>query len=332
MRLPVRRPIRVAIGAALLAIIVVVLIAEPAFAVERNRHRDSAVTITGRVDVLTGETVDGTVVSIDGPVRVAGTVDGDVYVVDGNVNISGAVNGIIVVIHGDVTISGRVDDDVTVIDGRAVVSGVVRGDVRSSEKPRVTDDGRVTGDVDKTDFAGYFTALGFALLALLWIAVSISLLVVGVVLFALFPRAGRALVNVAHTAVGRAAGWGAIIAIGVPLVAGFAISTLVGLPLGLGALLALGLLFCLGYVVSAAALGQRILKERSPLIAFLAGFGVLRVAAIIPGLGVLVWILASAYGVGVLAVAAYRAGRDEPSIPDTSTTPPPADNAPVTSA
>lgn len=126
-----------------------------------------------------------------------------------------------------------------------------------------------------------------------------------------FPRAGAALVRTAHTAVGPSAGWGAIIAIGVPVVAGFAISTLVGLPLGLGALIALCLLFCLGYVVSAAALGGLILKEMAPLVAFLAGFGILRVVAIIPGLGLLAWILASAYGIGVLAVASYRAGHGD---------------------
>jgi hypothetical protein len=95
----------------------------------------------------------------------------------------------------------------------------------------------------------------------------------------------------------------------------------------------MGLLFCLGYVVSAAALGRLIVKEKSGLIAFLAGFGILRAVAIIPGLGVLVWILASAYGVGVLAVASYRAGRGTGTPPaDTRPDAAPSSTAPSSAA
>ena len=42
--------------------------------------------------------------------------------------------------------------------------------------------------------------------------------------------------------------------------------------------------------------------------AFFAGFGILRAAAIIPGIGFIVWFVASLYGLGALILAAWRAG------------------------
>ena len=42
---------------------------------------------------------------------------------------------------------------------------------------------------------------------------------------------------------------------------------------------------------------------------FFIGWGILRVLAVAPVLGILVWIAASLYGLGMLAVAAFRAGQ-----------------------
>ena len=90
----------------------------------------------------------------------------------------------------------------------------------------------------------------------------------------------------------------------------FAITTLVGLPFGVGFLGAQGLLWALGYVTSALCLGRSIIKTpRSAFGAFFAGWGILRAAALIPGLGALVWICASVFGIGALVIAAARASR-----------------------
>ena len=46
------------------------------------------------------------------------------------------------------------------------------------------------------------------------------------------------------------------------------------------------------------------------MLAFLAGWAILRVVAIVPGIGGLAWFLATVFGLGVLAVAARDAGRE----------------------
>jgi hypothetical protein len=106
--------------------------------------------------------------------------------------------------------------------------------------------------------------------------------------------------------------------------------TIVGIPFGLTILSALNVLAPLGYVASSLILGRLMVKGTSTgarIGAFFAGFGILRAAALIPGLGFIVWFLACIYGVGALTQAAWRAGRDRgTSVP--APEPPHADVAP----
>jgi hypothetical protein len=75
--------------------------------------------------------------------------------------------------------------------------------------------------------------------------------------------------------------------------------------LGVGVLAALGLLYTVGYLASSYILGRRIMKPTSSrYAAFLVGWLILRIVALIPILGGLAWIAASAFGLGALAVAA----------------------------
>ena len=111
---------------------------------------------------------------------------------------------------------------------------------------------------------------------------------------------------------------GLLIAVGLPLIAVAASFSIVGLPLGLGTAGALGVIGALGYLTSALCLGRLMIKApRNIFGAFFAGWAILRVLALLPGLGVLVWAGASIWGVGALAVAAWRASRG----PADSTTP-----------
>jgi hypothetical protein len=81
----------------------------------------------------------------------------------------------------------------------------------------------------------------------------------------------------------------------------------VAIPLGLFMLLALALLYTLGYVAGAHAIGRLLVKApTSRFIAFLAGWAILRVLALVPVLGGLAWTLASIFGLGVLWVASRR--------------------------
>ena len=123
-----------------------------------------------------------------------------------------------------------------------------------------------------------------------------------------------AALGVAHKDTGPALGWGILIAVGLPVASVVVLLTLVGIPLGLLGLLSLALLYSLGYVVAALALGRALIREpTSRYVAFLAGFGILRLLGLIPVLGWLVTFLAAAYGLGALAMAGWRAARRPPA-------------------
>ena len=148
----------------------------------------------------------------------------------------------------------------------------------------------------------------------LWIAVTLSVALLGFLFVLLFPRAADATV-----AAGRrfwpTVGWGALIGIVGPILAVLVLVTIVGIPFGLGILSALNVLAPLGYVASSLILGRLMVKGTSTgarIGAFFAGFGILRAVALIPGLGFLAWVLVCIYGLGALTQAAWRAGRRAP--------------------
>jgi len=91
---------------------------------------------------------------------------------------------------------------------------------------------------------------------------------------------------------------------------GIAAITLVGLPLALLLGLALLPIAAIAYTASAWALGRAIVAPpRHRVLAFLAGLAILRVAALLPVLGVLVGLAATVFGLGLL-VAAIGAARE----------------------
>lgn len=293
--------------------------AGPVGAAAVHRGDDEArVSVTGPVRVDAGERSDG-VVSVDGSVRIEGLVDGDVFVVHGDVLVTtrGRVTGAVTVLRGNAVVQGTVRDGVTVTSGRAVVGerAVVGGDVRSSKRPDVARGARVAGDITKTDFPALFTIAGWIALAVLWLAVTITLLLVGVLFLALFPRGARAALGAARESTGISILWAAVLGIGIPILAGALAATVLAIPLGLVLVVALAVVLPLGYVVTALVLGRLVARGVGDIPAFLIGFAILRAVALVPGLGLLVGFLAAVFGVGALAVAAWRAGRPAPGAP-----------------
>ncbi len=290
-----------------LALATVGALAVPAFAQSNGDSDGPRVVITGRVDVGARERTDS------------------VVIFDGNAIIDGNVNGSVVAFHGDVLVRGHVDDNVVAINGRAAIASraTVGGDVVSSDRPLVAPGARIDGDVRRANFRNYFRALGWALWLGWWVAVSISLFVLGVLLLAIAPRIFPPILDVGRTRAGPVIGWGLIIAIGLPIVSVLVMVTLVGIPLGLIGLLSLALLYSVGYVVSALLLGRRLLAEpRHVILAFLVGLLILRVVGLIPVLGGLVTAAATIYGVGALTVAAWRAARGPGVAPPRDAEPP----------
>lgn len=167
----------------------------------------------------------------------------------------------------------------------------------------------------------------FARIAI-WIAFTVSTLVLGLILGLLAPRATGAVHEAARERIGPVIGWGVLLTMGLPVVALLVVTTIVGLPLGLGTLLALGLVYGIGYTAGAWVLGRTVTPRARPILSFLAGGGILRVVALVPVLGGLSWFAAVVVGLGAIAVAAYRARRRAPSRQARPPRPAPAETAP----
>jgi hypothetical protein len=269
------------------------LLCLPAPASARDIGPDDEIVITGTVRVPRGEHADRVVIG-DGRVDIRGHVDGVILAFDAPVHIHrGAV------VDGDVISISR---HVTVDAGATLNDDLIYFD----EKPSVAKGATVYGDVRRVD-AGDLSLGGFLVHAALWIAFTLSSLALGLILIWLVPRAAiAATFRAARERAGAAIGWGIGLFVGLPVAAIAAVLTLVGIPLGLLLLLALLPLYAVGYVTSAFALGRALLSESGEVASFLAGWGILRAVAIVPGLGVLAWLAATVFGLGVLTVALWR--------------------------
>jgi hypothetical protein len=257
----------------------------------------SFIVLTGRIDIADGEVFQDAVI-FDGDVRVDGDVVSDV-----------------VAFNGDVTIGGRVGGNVVALSGRVTLEpgSSVGGDVVSRDAAEIAETATIGGRVSSQGLPSDFDFGRFATVSrvAVWVATSVSSMLLGLILLLFAPRAGDSIAATASKRFGLSVGIGFAVFFGLPIAAGIAIVTLVGIPFGVGVLLGLALLFWMGYVAAALALGRIVVKPpTSRLLAFLAGWLVLRAIAIVPGIGGLAWFLATVFGLGLLAVAARHTGRD----------------------
>jgi cytoskeletal protein CcmA (bactofilin family) len=243
-----------------------------------------------------------------------GETAGDILVIDGSVRIDGRVTGDVIAVSAPVRINGPVEGDVVAIAERVFIGpgGRVSGDLSYGDKqPVITVPGAVGGDTEKLDFGDAFSPLGKFLFWIgLWLMVSVSTLLLGLALLWLAPRSLEAALEMARTATGASIGIGLAVFFGLPAVAVLLMITVLGLPLGIVLLLALLPIYAIGYTVSAYLLGRAIVKPpagRFP--AFLAGWGILRVLALIPALGALAGFAAAVFGLGALTIALWRSRR-----------------------
>jgi hypothetical protein len=267
---------------------------------------DEQVVLTGRVVVAERET-SGTVVIFDGPAVIAGTVRGDVVVFNGTTQISGIVTRNVVVFNGAVHLASGAQ---------------VGGDLVTRARPTIDSGATVRGDLRRVNSVDVGTSVSFFGRFLFWVGMTVSSLVLGLLLLLFAPNAAEAIALTARERTGAAIGWGVGVFLLLPIAAIVFLVTLVAIPLGIGLLLALGLIYSIGYLASAFALGRRIISPPSSRFgAFLVGWLILRVVALVPVLGGLAWLAASAFGLGLLAVASRRANAAPE--PQTAVPPPP---------
>ena len=252
------------------------------------------------------------VVITGGAVVPADQTAGDVVVIDGDVRIDGRATGDVVSVSGPIRVAGRVDGDVIAVSDRMFLAPTARvgGDLRyGDERPVVAPGASVAGQVSKEDWADAGSGWGWLSVLAWWLAVTVSTLIVGALCVWLAPGALRAAERAVREHLGATIGWGVAIAIGVPLLAIVALVTLVGIPFGIALLLAAIPVLLVAYATSAWLVGRRILRNRSasPWAALFAGWGILRLLALIPVVGALVGIAATVVGLGALTVALWRA-------------------------
>lgn len=279
-----------AIIALLFALLLLLPLSGVASAAQAGAGEQSQVVLSGQVVVPAGEAVDDVVI-MHGPATIDGTVRGDLVAFDGPVTVAGEVAGDVVALNGTVTVAQRAR---------------IGGDLVAPRAPQIAEGATIAGDVQRVT---YDWRMSDALTGFMsWLAVSVSTLALGLLLVTFAPRAADAAVRTARTRQGAALGWAAAVAIGMPVVAVIAIFTVVGIPFGVGLLLAFALLYSVGYVAAAWLTGRLIRPQlRSRLAAFMIGWVLFRIAAMVPFLDGLLWFPGAAVGLGVLCAAAWHA-------------------------
>jgi len=274
------------------AAVAALLVAFAAPAAAASADPEDVVVLSGTAYVAEGQTV-GSVVLFHGEAVIEGTVEGSVVAFDGRV-----------------TIAGSVEDDVIAFNGLLQVrsGGSVGGDVFADTRV-IAPGATIGGQANDIADLGWLTGGGFAFVAGLavWLAVTISVLLLGLIVLWLAPRAVDATVRASRSGAGPAIGWGLALFLGLPVLAIAAVATLVGIPFGVGLMLALALIYAMGYTASTWILGRALVREpRSRFGAFLAGWAILAAVSAVPVLGGIVWFLATVFGLGAIVVATWR--------------------------
>jgi hypothetical protein len=252
---------------------------------------ESFVVLSGRADVPAGQQV-GDLVVFHGSSAVDGTVDGSLTAFDAPVVIAGRVNGDVVVFNGRVELRSGAN---------------ITGDVVSRQAPVVAEGATIGGATRRVQTDVRWDGLGWIGAFAWWLAVSVSTLVVGLVLLWLVGRGATRIVEAGRTQIGGAIGWGLLLFFALPILGIIALVTVVGIPLGIGLLAALGLIYAVGYSAGAWILGRSLVRGRTAwVVAFLVGWAILRVLALVPVLGGLLWFAAVVFGLGALVVAIWR--------------------------
>jgi cytoskeletal protein CcmA (bactofilin family) len=260
---------------------------------------------------------DTSLVQPEDQIVLAGTVAipqgervGEVVVFSGSVDVEGVVTGDIVILDGPVTVTGQVNGSVIAADGvvRLAASARVGGDVLASEPIRIRPGAKVGGEArGETRFSleAPLAVLGKLLGP---VAISISVLLTGLVLVWLAPRGADAVADALTAAPLASLGWGILLAIAVPVTAVALVVSVLGLPLGLALVLSLGLWWLIGLTWAAWCAGRGLVHPpRGRSTAFVAGWAILAAVGLVPILNAAVWTLAPLFGLGAMAVAAWHA-------------------------
>jgi hypothetical protein len=235
---------------------------------------------------------------------------GEVVVFSGRVEVDGVVTGDVVVFEGSVMVTGQVDGSVIAADGVIRLAGSARvgGDVLASEDVRIRQGAKVGGDARGATRFSLEAPLAVLGKLLGPVAVSFSVLLVGLALVFLAPRGADAVAEALTEAPLASLGWGVLAAVTVPIVSVALVVSVLGFPLGLALFLSLGLWWLVGLTWAAWCAGRGLVRApRGRSTAFLSGWAILAAVGLVPIVNAAAWTLAPILGLGAMLVAVWRA-------------------------
>jgi cytoskeletal protein CcmA (bactofilin family) len=199
----------------------------------------------------------------------------DAIIFNGDATIAGDVTNNVIAVNGDVLVTGRVGENVVALNGRVTLGAGARvgGDVVSSDTAAIAPTATVVGRV-RPGRSLDFNLERFTVVSriLVWLATSISSFLLGLLLILFAPRAADAAARMGIDRLGGSIGFGFLVLIGLPIAAAVA--------------------------------------PTHRMLAFLAGWGILRLVALIPVAGFFIWLAATVWGLGALVLSARTAGRE----------------------
>ena len=236
---PSRTPLRRTVLAPLAIVLLAVVAAVPAHAASSPSPSPEAspgpapgsagnqVVLLGRVVVPQGQSV-GEVVVFSGRVVVEGIVRGDVVVVDGT--------------HHGVRPGERQRRRARSGSVRLLGTAQVGGDVLARDGVSVFPGAAVQGRMGKDVSFTVSRPLRAVAAFVSWLAVAMSTLLLGLLFAFVAPRGLDRAAEAGRGAGWASAGWGLVLALGVPAFSVIALASVLGLPLGIGLALSVVLL------------------------------------------------------------------------------------------
>ncbi|WP_143820999.1 EI24 domain-containing protein [Motiliproteus sp. MSK22-1] len=306
-----------------------------------GKVKGSLIVAGGNIDI-TADTDEGMVI-VGGDVHVQNaSITGNIFLVGGEVNLGKGLNvdGKVMAAGGKVHLDGIFSRDLRVAGGKVTIGGEIKGDVKVVSKhirllPGTTIAGSLiyyspqvidiadsvsigkdivyikTSQIEKNR-EGLFFVAGLTFLSLLVGLILFSVLTVYIAP-AMLPACNKRFQS--HK--GKALMTGLLLIFSGPVLSVLLISSVFGIPLGLGFICIYLLLGMIGYIVAVFILGERVLSllgksqsgsSLSQLLAVFIGILLMTVILLIPVLGVFVFLIVNAMGVGsmLLQVLFFR--------------------------
>ncbi len=269
----------------------------------------------GSVEITESGTVTGDVGGAAGSIRIAGTVEEDVDVAGGSIVVteSGTVTGDVRAGAGSFTLAGTVDGTVRVGAGSvslaptASVGGDFVYDGEFTQAEGATVDGEIRHDPDLGSMhVSPLPSIANWLLTLYFLALT---LFVGALLLVALPGVSATVADATANSPLHALGAGFLTLVGTPFVLVLLVFTIVGIPVALFGIFLYVLLLLLGFVWGSYAVGAWLLSladRANRWVALFVGVLVVHLLGYIPVLGEFVELVVLLFGIGGVAIAAYR--------------------------